>query len=281
MKRLFVSLILAAATLCAAGQDYNWKVVTMDGSRSGCVTPSTDNVEAAIGRFEGNRYIAPSGKVFRKNSAAARVARVVLDAQPKMARVKEVVGFSTEAMLSHRPESPLSNWVIDLLMAHTEKLAGKEVHMGITNFGGIRMDMPEGTIILDDLLSMFPFKNYLVYIEHKGSQLRKIIEAMAPRFQVLGGVNIVYDNGKLTSVLVDGKPIDDDKVYGLATISFLLNGGDGLKLSENAVSVTSFEDVNIIDAVLAYVKAETEAGRPIAYQSDGRVVIKGNMERRR
>ena len=90
-----------------------------------------------------------------------------------------------------------------------------------------------------------------------------------------------YDNGKLTSLLVDGKPIDDDKVYGLATISFLLNGGDGLKLSENAVSVTSFEDVNIIDAVLAYVKAETEAGRPIAYQSDGRVVIKGNMERRR
>ena len=268
--------------LCAVGQDYSWEVVPMDGTRSGCVTPSTDNIETAVGYFKGNKYVSPSGKVFKKNSVVAKTARAVLDAQPKMARVKEVVGYSTEAMLAYRPESPLSNWIVDLLMDHTEKLAGKEVHMGITNFGGIRMDMPQGTIILDDLLSMFPFKNYLVYVEHKGSQIRKIIESMAPdRFQVLGGVKIVSDNGKLVTVLVDGQPIDDNKIYGLSTISFLLTGGDGLSLAENAVSITPFADVNIIDAVLEFVKAETEAGRPIAYQTDGRVVVKGEYDRRK
>ena len=123
---------------------------------------------------------------------------------------------------------------------------------------------------------MFPFKNHLVYVEHKGSQIRKILEKMAAgRVEVIGGARIVVENGKLVSAAIGGQPIDDNKVYGLVTISFLLSGGDGLALAENAVSVTEFKDVMIIDAVLEHVKTETAAGRPISGREDGRVVIKG------
>ena len=252
----------------------------MDASRTGCTTPSADNVEAAIGYFKGGKYVAPNGKVYGRNSIVAKTARAVLDAQPAMARVKEVVAYSTHSMEAHYPESALSNWFIDLLMKQTEKLSGKKVDMGITNFGGIRIDMPEGPVILDDMLSMFPFKNHLVYVEHKGSQIRKILEKMAAgRIEVLGGARIVVEDGKLVSAEIGGKPIDDNKVYGLVTISFLLSGGDGLALAENAVSVTEFKDVMIIDAVLEHIKAETAAGRPISGQEDGRVVIKGGRRR--
>ena len=41
-----------------------------------------------------------------------------------------------------------------------------------------------------------------------------------------------------------------------------------------------FEDEDIIDAVLEYVYSETEAGRPISYSKDGRVVIKDMEDRR-
>jgi len=140
--------------------------------------------------------------------------------------------------------------------------------------------MPQGDIILDDMLSMFPFKNYLVYVEHTGKQIRNILENMAAgRFQVLGGVRVVAENGKLVSVEIDGEPLDDEKIYGLATISFLLGGGDGLALEKEAVSVTVFEDVAIIDAVLEHVNAETAAGRPIEYRTDGRVVVKDYKRR--
>mgnify|MGYP003451398048 FL=1 len=125
------------------------------------------------------------------------------------------------------------------------------------------------------MLSMFPFKNQLVYVEHTGKQIRAILEKMAAdRFQVLGGVRVVAEGGKLVSAEIGGEPIDDEKVYGLATITFLLEGGDNLTLAENAVSITTFEQEDIIDAVLEYVYAETAAGRPIEYQTDGRVVIK-------
>ena len=281
MKRTVLIGILLLAVLSASAQEYEWKYVPVDGHMTGCTAPSRDNVKETIGEIRGGRYHAPGGKVYGRNSVVTRTAKVVLDAQPKMARVKEVIGYSTNPMFSYYPESELSNWFIDLLMDKTARLAGKKVHIGITNFGGIRVDMPQGQIILDDMLSMFPFRNYLTYIEHTGKQIRAILEEMAAtRFEVLGGVKVVADGGKIVSVEIDGEPLDDDKVYGLATISFLLEGGDNLSLAENALSVTVYEDVPIIDAVLEHIKAETEAGRPIEYRTDGRVVIKDYKKRR-
>ena len=281
MKRTVLIGILLLAVLSASAQEYEWKYVPVDGHMTGCTAPSRDNVKETIGEIRGGRYHAPGGKVYGRNSVVTRTAKVVLDAQPKMARVKEVIGYSTNPMFSYYPESELSNWFIDLLMDKTARLAGKKVHIGITNFGGIRVDMPQGQIILDDMLSMFPFMNYLTYIEHTGKQIRAILEEMAAtRFEVLGGVKVVADGGKIVSVEIDGEPLDDDKVYGLATISFLLEGGDNLSLAENALSVTVYKDVPIIDAVLEHIRTETEAGRPIEYKTDGRVVIKDYKKRR-
>ncbi len=282
MKLKFFVCCLSAFLLgiAAMGQDYQWKTVRMDGSRTGCTTPSKDNVTEAVGKFEKGKYIAPNGTVYPKNSIVAKTARIVLDAQPAMARVKEVIAYSENGMESSYPESELSNWFIDILMAQTEELAGKKVDLGIVNFGGIRIDMPKGDVILDDMLSMFPFKNYLVYVEQTGKQIRKVLEGMAARsFQVLGGVKVVAEDRKLVSATINGEPIDDDKVYGLATISYLLGGGDGLSLDHNAVSITHFKDVNVIDAVLKHVKAETEAGRSLDYKKDGRVIVKGEGRR--
>ena len=282
MKKLFLIAALAVSGLSAAGQDYEWKAVPMDGSRTGCISPSKDNVLEALGTFKGRKYVAPNGRTYRAKSSVGKAARSVIDAQPAMAKVKDVIGYSTEAMTVKYPESALSDWFVDLLMARTEKLAGKKVDVGVANFGGIRIDMPEGDIILDDMLSMFPFKNQLVYVEHTGKQIREFLEEMAAgRFQVLGGVRVVADGGKLVSAEIGGEPIDDEKIYGLATISFLLGGGDGLTLDRNAVSVTVFENEDIIDAVLEYVKNETAAGRPIEYKTDGRVVIKNWEAKRR
>lgn len=281
MNKFIAYIILSLLCLSAAAQDYSWRAVKMDGSRTGTASPSKDNVKEALGVYKAGRYTAPNGTVHGRRSATARTARIVLDAQPAMARVKDVIGYSPAVMEAYFPESALSNWFVDILMAKVEKLSGKKVDIGIANFGGIRVDMPQGDIILDDMLSMFPFKNQLVYVEHTGKEIRNILESMAAgRFQVLGGVRVVADGGKLVSAEIGGEPIDDDRIYGLATISFLLSGGDGLTLEQNARSVTVYKDVDVIDAILEHVYAETAAGRPIEYKADGRVVVK-NMKRKR
>ena len=252
---------------------YSWRKVLMDGHRTGCTVPSKDETEKALGRMEGKVFVSPSGKTFRSGTAASKTAEIVIAAQPAMARVKEVIGYSPETMSAEYPESALSNLFIDKIMEAVEKLSGKKVDIGIGNFGGIRVDMPAGDILLDDMLSMFPFKNQIVYVSHKGSEIRKILEKMASSsFQVLGGVRVVAENGKIVSAEIGGEPIEDGKVYGMATISFLLNGGDNLFLERNALEVEKF-DVDIIDVMLDYVGQETAAGRPVTYKADGRVVI--------
>ena len=275
MNRIVLSCVL---TLCLSavswGQEYNWSGDLMDGHRTGCKTPSKENVKETVGYFKGKTYIAPNGKRFPAGSATAKVAGIVLDSQPAMARVKDVIAYSTRAMYKDKPESPLSNWVVDLLMQQGEKVFGKKVDIGITNFGGIRVDMPEGDVILDDMLSMFPFKNYLVYLEHKGSTIRRILEGMLPyNIEVLGGLRVIIEDGKLVSVNVGDKPLDDNKTYSILTISFLLDGGDNLRLADEALTLITSE-VNVIDAVLDHVRAETAAGRPIEYSTDNRVIIR-------
>ena len=263
--------LMAAVTLSA--QSYSWSAGKMDSSRTGCTVPSKGNVAGALGTFKGKTYVAPNGATFSSESATAKVARIVIDAQEKMAKVKDVIAYSPKAMQKGYPESALSNWFVDSFMIEVEKLTGKKIDLGIANFGGIRVDMPEGDVILDDLLSMFPFKNSVIYLEHKGSVLRNILQTMASSyFQVLGGVKVVAEKGKLVSVEIAGEPLDDDKVYGVVTNSFLLHGGDGLCLANDAITVQDLGCL-VSDVMLSFVKSETAAGRPLVGSTDGRVVV--------
>ena len=93
------------------------------------------------------------------------------------------------------------------------------------------------------------------------------------RFQALGGVRIVVENKQIVSIELGGEPLDDDKVYGMVTITFLLNGGDGLYLAENALSVQTL-DVLVREPVLKYIKNETAEGRQVEYHKDGRIIIR-------
>ena len=253
MKRLF-GLILILCSVSLAAQEYSWESEDMDGSR----TAALEKGEIKL----------------KKNSAAAKTIALVEAAQPDMARVKEVIGHSTEALSKAYPQSKLSNWTVDTIMEKVASLSGKKVDVGFANFGGIRVDMPQGDILLDDILSMFPFKNNLVYIEHKGSTLRGIFEWMAStRVQPIGGVEMVVQDGKLESLLIGGEPLDDDKVYVVATNSFLLNGGDGFFLAKDAVDMKIYDEL-VLDAMLESIRKFTAQGRPFEYKLDSRVIIK-------
>ena len=81
------------------------------------------------------------------------------------------------------------------------------------------------------------------------------------------------ENGRIVSAEVGGEPLDDEKIYGLATITFLLHGGDDLFLGENVETVVEYP-VDIYDAMMDYITAETAAGRDITYGTDGRVIIR-------
>ena len=269
-----VTVLAASLLLVSCAGTVQWTHVPMDGSRTGVCAVEGDKAAQALGRFDGGIYTAPDGKVFDCGVTPA-VAKLLLDAQPAMAPLREVVAYAPVAIPKNRPESPLSNLTVDVVMQRTEATTGKKVDVGILNFGGIRLsEIPSGNVLLDDFVSMFPFKNYLCRVETSGSELRRLFEFMAQEGpQVVGGVRLVFADRQLESALVGGEPLDDARTYGVATIDFLLDGGDNLFVARNASDLI-ITDVKVVDAILDYVRAETAAGRSLTYQSDGRVVIR-------
>ena len=278
MKGYCLKSLLAAAAILAAASSYaqspviSWSTDPIDGHRTGVTASTADNVEEAMGYVKGRTYYAPNGKKFRKGTVR-KVASLMLGAQPAMADVKKVVGYSTRVMVRKKPECELYDWFIDELMRATADSTGKKIDIGISNRGGIRIDMPAGEILCDDIQSMFPFKNNLCYVALHGRDVRAILDQMAATsFQILGGVKVVAKNGKIVSATVNGEPLDDDKVYGVATINFLLDGGDGYSVGKNAVE-TIFCNGWLYDTMIAYVKGLTAAGKPVEFENQHWITI--------
>ena len=275
MAQTKIILVLAAAVLlCSCSHCYKWEFYKIDGHRTGVTVPNATNASEALGISDGTVYTAPNGKVF-EGGATPAVAKLLYDVQPAMARLKEVVAYAPESMVRHRPEDPLCNFIVDRLFANMAAIAapaGRKVDVAFTNRGGIRSDIAQGDVLLDDIVSMLPFANYLCYVQLEGKDLRNIFEFMAENgIQAVSGARIVIKDKKLVSAEVGGKPIEDNKLYGLATIDFLLDGGDGYKLARNAKDYM-LTDIRIGDVVLADIRKLTAEGKELKYFTDGRIV---------
>jgi len=278
MNKFVLIFVAAVAASCSSGGNpegysYTWTKHVMDGHLTGVTAATADNVEEAMGTVSDGVYTAPNGRVFSCGSTPA-VANDMLEVQPRMAALKEVIGWCEQNMSARAPESALSNWEVDTIMEETEKLTGKKVDLGFANFGGIRTSFSKGPVLMDDLVSMFPFKNYLCYVRLSGRDVRRIFERFAKsgHVQVVGGVEFVVKDHKIKTLLIGGKPLDDNKEYGVATIDFLLDGGDGMNIAQNARELIQTE-VKVFDALLPAVRKFAEEGKPISYHTDGRVQI--------
>ena len=122
------------------------------------------------------------------------------------------------------------NWVSDAAMDIIKELSGiKNIDCAIMNKGGIRTDMPQGTVTEGVIGSMFPFDNRFVVLEVPGNELIESLKLMCGRGgdAVSKELKATYNSkGELTSATINGKKIDPKKNYIIATIDYLANGGD-------------------------------------------------------
>jgi 2',3'-cyclic-nucleotide 2'-phosphodiesterase (5'-nucleotidase family) len=102
------------------------------------------------------------------------------------------------------------------------------------NGGGMRADIAAGPVTLRELFSVMPFDNALVKLKMTGAQVRSVLDhgVGSARLIQISGAATQYHRGKprherLVSATVGGGPLDDAKTYTVATLDFLVMGGDG------------------------------------------------------
>ena len=154
-------------------------------------------------------------------------------------RIFETVIATAPAIMGREPnsENALGGWMAD---CYKENL-GTDV--ALQNGGGIRAEIPAGPVTLRTIFSVMPFDNALVKLVMKGSDLRAVFDYGVGMGKIaqFSGANIEYYRPKpagerLASVSVGGAPLDDAKIYSIATLDFLTSGGDGYSAFDRFVS---------------------------------------------
>lgn len=185
-----------------------------------------------------------------------------------------VIGHAANRLEAYRPESPLSNLIADILVRSSSEKAGIKADVGVMNMGGIRNILNEGEITVGDIYEIAPFQNALAIVTMKGDILLELFKDMAAvHGEGLSGARLVISkDGKLIDAKVDGKPVDPEKEYHVATIDYLAEGNDRMDAFKKAITKTQPKDVVLRDLLIDYVKYCDAKGEFVDAKVEGRIV---------
>lgn len=177
--------------------------------------------------------------------------------KPILAFESEKVGTANAEIEAHDcrfEECVAGNFLSDAMLFYTRKM-GAEI--ALMNAGGIRASLPKGPISRVHLKEALPFEKKLVLFKLKGSLIRQILEHgvgfaedkkndNTGRFLQVAGLKYVFDPHKPQGqriidikvydfIATKYKPLNPNKIYGVATNSYMAQGGDDYRFFEQAL----------------------------------------------
>ena len=142
-----------------------------------CRTARETTAQYEITKVEGSMITIDSVWDTHPNAKAAEILKPYKEKVDAM--MYEVIGTSAMKMDKGGPESLLSNLVAGVLQQAAVQVLGKPADMGLVNMGGLRNILPEGDITVGDVFEILPFENSLCVLTMKGTDLRRLFEAIA------------------------------------------------------------------------------------------------------
>jgi 2',3'-cyclic-nucleotide 2'-phosphodiesterase (5'-nucleotidase family) len=178
------------------------------------------------------------------------------------------IGTTTTPLDSRRAtvrtgEAAIGNLVADAL------LEAVKADIAITNGGGLRGNKEYAAghaITRKDVLTELPFGNRTMKLQVTGATILAAlengfseVEDGGGRFPQVSGLRIEYDpkkpkGSRVLTVEVNGRPLDLNAKYTLATNDFMSNGGDGYVMFREARPLLTVRDAKLMaNDVMAYV----------------------------
>lgn len=236
------------------------------------------NVRKKVKDAEGNSTYPTVGEELEKRADIEAVM------QTYVARVdavlSEVIGSATDVFSNEntrKMETAIGDIVTDSQKWFVEN-QGLEADFAFQNGGGIRATLAGGEIKKETVYEILPFDNSISLIELQGSDVIALFDKAATQVghgamaQVSKEVKFTIDSASSTvaELLIDGEPVNVDKVYKIALNSYLASGGDGYSMFNNKLS---YYETSLMqrDAFIDYVIA---LGGTITPETDGRITIK-------
>jgi hypothetical protein len=200
---------------------------------------------------------------------------------PKVRELDAVLGsLKGELRKGGMGAGSLGNFVSDGMRWQAGLKLGQPIDLALINGGGLRRStISEGELRARDIFELLPFENALVRVDLTGEQLMRLLKLIVASREAQSGARIVYFTKPDKTSEIDivklrtpggEKDIDPQATYRVVTIDYIVNrGGDLSTLLREGKELQPL-GITLRDAIMAYVKSETAAGRTIRANLDGR-----------
>ena len=133
---------------------------------------------------------------------------------------------------------------------------GNNIDMVLLNHGGIRSILSKGNITTRTAFELMPFENSIVVTALKGTQVDSLVTYLskAKKAHPIAKLKLNIDKDfNVIEATINGKKIDSEKIYYVATNDYLYNGGDGMTFFQPNEGVYKL-DYKIRTALIDYFK---------------------------
>jgi len=190
------------------------------------------------------------------------------------AEMNEVVGEATQSLTKSGAQSVLANFTADAMLEYASGLWGT-VDFAVINNGGLRTTLNQGPVTIGNLYEIYTFENYLVLLELPGKAVKQLFDVFAQK-QMEGfskSVRLTLKNNTIESLTINGKPLDEEANYRVATVDYLAEGNDGMAALTQATLLED-SDITLRNAMIEHIKKLTANNKKIHAQPDDRIEIK-------
>lgn len=253
--------------------DYDGRTAIVESSHDAHYVSMID-LTIRVGQSDGRRLTTWFPKFRVVDTADVEPDPAVLAAvrghEAELAKELDVQIATTAVQLDSRTatmrmgEAAIGDLFADAIRATTES------DVAIINGGGIRGEKiyaPGSPITRRDVLAELPFANRVAVLRVSGKALRAALENgvsrmpdAAGRFPQISGMSFQVElsrpvGQRVVSIRIGNAPLDDDKMYRLATIDFLARGNDGYTMFRDAKPLLPYSDgPTMANEVMVYLK---------------------------
>ncbi len=189
-------------------------------------------------------------------------------------QMSEIIGHAAVDLHRGKPESPLNNFVADLMLKRGNKEFSRPVDVALTNEGGLRVDIPAGPITLGKIYEVMPFENELVILELTGAQLITLSKEIGEvGGEPIAGMQLEFKDDLLERCIVGGKSAIGDSLYYLVTTDYLSSAGRTRFKILSQVPRTLL-GISVRDAIIDEIRELHRSGQAVTARTDGRLIFR-------
>lgn len=196
--------------------------------------------------------------------------------EPYRAAVDSVMNIGIGKVARDMDKNEMTNFMADFVADEARRMTGDRVDFSIVNKGGVRGEFRKGVLTVGHVMQVFPFDNKIVVLKMTGSDVLDNLRVMTHT----GGnglsreMDVVFDGrDNIVSARLNGKEIDPDGVYSVATIDYLANGGDYMEPLSRGERVAQSE-AKIYDDMIESLRHGAMKGRTLKADSTVRMRAK-------